>query len=61
LPALIILKIAAGRARDESDVVELLRTNKERVAALRSEVVNAHSDYGAIFDRLAQHALEEDR
>ena len=35
LPGLIELKLAAGRARDESDVVELLRANKDRVDAIR--------------------------
>src|SRR5262245_9591338 len=31
LPSLIELKLAAGRARDESDIVELLRVNSDQV------------------------------
>src|ERR1700731_1711316 len=34
LPPLIELKIAAGRARDESDVVELVRTNEEQIESI---------------------------
>ena len=36
LPALIELKLAAGRARDDSDVVELIRANPDQVAAMRA-------------------------
>jgi hypothetical protein len=58
LPALIVLKIAAGRARDESDVVELLRANADEVANLRTYVAGVHGDYLLAFDRLAQQAAE---
>src|SRR6516162_2545068 len=52
LPALIELKLAAGRARDESDVVELIRTNGDKVETIRKHLADVHSDYAAAFDRL---------
>lgn len=60
LPALIELKLAAGRARDEGDVVELVRANPEQVASIREHLVRVHTDYVAAFDRLAQRAREQD-
>ncbi len=59
LPALVTLKIAAGRVRDQSDVVELLRANLEKVAALRVKVAEVHADYATGFDRLAQSAADQ--
>jgi hypothetical protein len=35
LPALVELKLAAGRARDESDVIELMRANPDQADAVR--------------------------
>jgi hypothetical protein len=60
LPALVILKIAAGRERDESDVVELIRGNKEHIAEIRSAVAKAHPQYAETFDRLARSAAEQE-
>ena len=59
LPALIQLKLAAGRARDESDVVELIRANPPHVMAIREYLAAAHPDYVTAFDRLAQRASEQ--
>ncbi len=42
---LIELKIAAGRLRDQADVVELLRENPDRVEELRLYLKNVHPDY----------------
>jgi hypothetical protein len=59
LPALIELKLAAGRARDESDVVELVRANATQVDAIRRHLALIHPDYAATFDRLVQRAADE--
>jgi hypothetical protein len=59
LPALIQLKLAAGRARDESDIVELLRANPGETHAIRSHLTSVHRDYLASFDRLLQRAREQ--
>src|SRR5262249_25675859 len=50
LYSLIELKIAAGRARDESDVVELVRTNPDKLEAIRRHLSTVHPDYVATFD-----------
>lgn len=60
LPALVELKLAAGRARDENDVVELIRTNAEAVDQIRTHLATVHSDYLAAFDALAKRAAEDD-
>jgi hypothetical protein len=59
LPSLVELKLAAGRARDESDVVELLRVNPDRIAALRDHLATIHADYVRAFDQLVQRAREQ--
>jgi hypothetical protein len=59
LPSLIELKIAAGRARDESDVVELVRTNEEQIESIRKHLTDVHSNYAVAFDRLVQLAQEQ--
>src|SRR5690242_18759456 len=38
LPALIELKLAAGRARDEGDVVELVRANPQQIDTVRQHL-----------------------
>ena len=47
LAGLVDLKLAAGRARDESDVVELLRVNPDQVSAIREHVASVHDQYAA--------------
>jgi hypothetical protein len=59
LNSLIELKIAAGRARDESDVVELVRVNQDQVAAIRQHLMTVHPDYAQAFDRFVERAREE--
>lgn len=60
LPCLIELKIAAGRARDHGDVVELLRANPDRSADIRQHLAAVHADYVRILDELAQAAREQE-
>jgi hypothetical protein len=59
LPGLIELKIAAGRARDTADVVELIRVNLDRIDEIRTHLASVHPDYAAAFDRLVANAREQ--
>lgn len=59
LPALVELKLAAGRAKDEADVVELIRANPGHIERIRQHLAAVHPDYAAAFDRLVQRAREE--
>jgi hypothetical protein len=51
LLSLIELKLAAGRLRDEADVVELLRENRDRIDELRRHLQAVHPQYA---DRFAE-------
>ena len=42
LPALVELKLAAGRARAESDIIELMRANPESAATVREHIAGVH-------------------
>jgi hypothetical protein len=59
LPALVQLKLAAGRARDESDVIELLRVNPDKAAIIRDHLATIHVDYVSHFDMLAARAAKQ--
>jgi hypothetical protein len=59
LPGLIELTLAAGRARDESDVVELIRTNPDRIDVIRQHLATVHPQYVAQFDTLLVKASEQ--
>lgn len=59
LPALIELKLAAGRIGDEHDVVELIRANPEEIEAIRQHLATVHGDYLLAFDRLLERAREQ--
>jgi hypothetical protein len=48
LDGLVQLKLAAGRARDESDVVELIRANPDQVDSIRQSLARVHADYVAV-------------
>lgn len=60
LPARIELKIAAGRARDEADVIELLRENVNQVDSIRQHLRGIHPDYVTAFDWLVDRAREQE-
>jgi hypothetical protein len=59
LVGLIELKLAAGRARDESDVVELVRANPGQIDAIRQHLRGVHDRYQAHFEDLITRAQEE--
>ena len=60
LPSLIELKLPAGRARDEGDIVELMRVNPEQVDTIRHHLAAVHPDYVRAFDPLVQRAREQE-
>lgn len=59
LPGLIELKLAAGRARDESDVVELVLANPDRTSAVREHLAAVHVEYADRFDELVARARDQ--
>jgi len=59
LPALVQLKLAAGRARDEADVVELVRANQDQIDPIRIYLARVHGDYVAAFDVLLERARQQ--
>ncbi len=56
LPALVELKLAAGRIGDEHDVVELIHANPDKVENIRQHLVTIHTDYVRAFDDLLHRA-----
>jgi hypothetical protein len=59
LPALVELKVAAGRPRDDADVTELLRANTYQAPAIREHLAAVHQDYVNRFDQLLEQAREQ--
>jgi len=59
LPALIELKLAAGRSQDLADVIKLIQANPDKLTTIREHLVGVHADYVAEFDRLVQQARDE--
>lgn len=59
LHGLIELKLAAGRARDESDVVELIRTNPDQMPGIREHLAKVHPRYVSQFDILVEKAADQ--
>ena len=58
LTSLIELKLAAGRLRDQADVVELLRENQDRIEEIRQHLRNVHSDYLVRLEELLKNLDE---
>jgi hypothetical protein len=54
LSSLVELKLAAGRLRDEADVLELARENPDRVDDLRRHLAQVHPQYARRFDELLE-------
>jgi len=59
LPRLIELKIAAGRGRDDGDVIELLRVVPDQANILRQHLAGVHPQYVTKFDELLGRAREQ--
>lgn len=58
LPALIELKLAAGRLRDQADVVELIRENRELVGEIETHLNAVHQQYAKRFAELVEQSNE---
>jgi hypothetical protein len=52
LPSLVELKLAAGRLRDEADVLELAGENRDRLDDVRRHLQAVHPQYASRFDEL---------
>ncbi|MBI3469197.1 MAG: hypothetical protein HY000_39845 [Planctomycetes bacterium] len=57
--SLMELKLAAGRGRDDFDVIELMRIRMEQAAEIRKHLAAVHADYVAAFDRLVERAKDQ--
>jgi len=58
LASLIELKLAAGRLRDEADVLELARENRDKLDDLRQHLQGVHRQYADRFDELIEQLDE---
>jgi hypothetical protein len=61
LAGLVELKLAAGRLRDEADVVELIRQNQAEVPGVQQHLERVHRQYATRFAELVAIAQESDR
>jgi len=59
LHGLFELKLAAGRARDEADMVEMLRANPGCREEVLRHLASVHADYVQAFERLWRRAAEQ--
>jgi hypothetical protein len=59
LPALVELKLTAGRPRDDADVTELLRANGDQAPTIRKHLAAVHQDYVDRFEQLLEWAREQ--
>ena len=57
LPALIELKLAAGRSHDENDVLELIRSNAAEVDAIREHLQRIEPSYATRFEELVARSI----
>jgi hypothetical protein len=55
----IELKLAAGRQRDLADVVELIRSNPDKIAHAREHLARIHASYVSKFDRCTAEAQQQ--
>lgn len=58
LAPLIELKLAAGRVRDEADVVELVRSNRDQIGDLRQHLATVSAQYAHRFEELVSQLDE---
>ena len=60
LPFLVELKLAAGRGRDEADVIELMRVNMDQTELVLQHLSTVHRDYVTKFVRLVERAKDQE-
>ncbi len=58
LGSLVELKLAAGRLRDEADVVELIRENADQIGVIQSHLATVHQQYVTRFAELVEQSKE---
>jgi hypothetical protein len=58
LASLIELKLAAGRLRDEADIIEIARENRDSLAEIKQHLSAVHPVYAARFQELLQQIDE---
>lgn len=58
LSSLIELKLAAGRAKDRADVIELIRANRDQMADIRVHLLGVHQSYLDTFDQLYRESVD---
>jgi len=58
LPSLIELKLAAGRLRDQADVLEFARENRDCLDDVRRHLASVHSQFATRFDELVDQLDE---
>lgn len=59
LPALVELKIAAGRLKDKLDIVELIRANPEQIDVIRQHLSGVHAGYVNDFHALVEESRKD--
>jgi hypothetical protein len=60
LPALIELKLAAGRLKDQADIIELIRANPDQLNSIRGHLNRRCADYASAFDELVERSRREE-
>jgi hypothetical protein len=58
LVSLVELKLAAGRLRDEADVLELVRENRDRIEEVRRHLQRVHPQYTGRFEEILEQLDE---
>jgi hypothetical protein len=59
LASLVELKLAAGRLRDQNDVLELIRSNETQLDSIRQHLATVHPNYVQAFDRIVEQAKKQ--
>ncbi len=59
LCALIEMKLAAGRAKDVADIIELIRANRISLKLIVDHLGSVHSDYAVAFEQLIRRSEDE--
>jgi Aminoglycoside-2''-adenylyltransferase len=60
LQSLIEMKLAAGRLRDDADVLELVRENRDSIDSIRRHLATVHVQYARRFEEILAQLDEDD-
>ena len=62
LPGWIELKLSSGRAKDRTQIVEVVKTlGDAQIAAIRQHSAAVHIQYATLLDQLIAEAIDEKR